>query len=1250
MISIMSSQWMVLLVIAMLNAVGSAQILDVFGTPIPAFGSNSWNTSPVSKINSPGGRIGHAVTFISYNGYSIHSSMFLFGGTQQIMGVNTSSYQTTNDLWVFHMRSRGWAELHPLSLDGAPNVPLPRSLHSLSTAYSANKLPYLVMFGGTTDFDLTFGSFHSLRDLWLYDVSNLTWIMVDFTDEALNLEWPTPRSSHSAAMCDPTDSIIYFFGGQTIPCPRNEASCLLQSIEVVNELWKLDISSVQAPKWTRILSSSSSPSGRVFAGFVCLHNTFYLTGGILSLQNALNGSAIAIRDDGFIWTFPLDQSNWIKAPVTVQSPLNNVTDIASFHSVVSRTSDTTFAVIGGHFNPFTFREYITIFDISNNSWSAFPQSRSQLDLSSRSYSSGGSVDGTVVVFGGLSLIDLDDSVHQLLPASRVVYEVPQSIRPTGRIYSAYVFVPQDKTLYVYGGYDGRIPRADFWVFDVESQVWREIINNHQPGPRIAPLAISLNGNVYVGLGSGSNNILGDLYVLDKTSLNFNRAVITVVDRDGNDITAGTNVRVMLVSSTSCINVDGNEQNFNTHCFHFGPLAIVGIASGYLAQVQMYNDMWVITEKSRGHLEVYLASEPSGGGSKWPSVRVLAGTTAFKTASGRVGVHIFGGFGSSQIQPGQTVTVVEYEDSLELAHESWVYWLDTDSMHLITVKNRPSTRYGMATVFDGSNIYMVGGAVGLIGMDVIAVRSQTLLNEVVVFDVDMFENEALFDNSDGDVEWWVPFPSSDIVARAHHNVLIANETLTVWGGGSIDGVASANFLFYVVGCLPGHNSTIREITRCMPCPLGSYAPNSGTENCIPCPSHLTTQSTGAHSILECQVCVPDYCMSGTCVVSGFFEPSCICDIGWGGGRCQTNFLQQISIGVFICIVIIVALYIAYRRFKKRLAKVVSYNLLQEQLLEETKGELLELEQAWSIHPDEIEYLKRIDVESPGGFGQVWLAKFSDIKVAVKQLKHDIDTISVEEKEEFEAEIKFMRRLRNRNIVYFYGAGFQGKKPFLVTEYMSRGSLDVILRKKDAYPLTEERRLMFLLDTASGMSFLHNLSPPRIHRDLKSPNLLVNESWVVKVSDFGTSRLVEQLQHLSQATDKSRKKKDRKQDVFTEVDSRTMTKNVGTLLWSAPEVHQGSDYSLSADVYSFGIVMWEVYTRELPFEHLRTPWEIRTAIIDGERPAIPKHISSDIKILMERCWAQNATERPSFNDILHKINMIMDDSDSVNQSHL
>ena len=158
----------------------------------------------------------------------------------------------------------------------------------------------------------------------------------------------------------------------------------------------------------------------------------------------------------------------------------------------------------------------------------------------------------------------------------------------------------------------------------------------------------------------------------------------------------------------------------------------------------------------------------------------------------------------------------------------------------------------------------------------------------------------------------------------------------------------------------------------------------------------------------------------------------------------------------------------------------------------------------------------------------------------------------------------------------------------------------------------------LDIAKGMHFMHSLKPPLMHRDLKSLNLLLSEKVEgptdfvnVKVTDFGLTR------HLS------------------EENNFRMTGQAGTFHWMAPEVLENDSYSEKADVYSYGIVLWEILAREPPFASY-TPFQIISKVVqDHERPPlskIPEDCPRELIVIMRACWEQNPERRPRFSDVI------------------
>jgi serine/threonine protein kinase len=175
---------------------------------------------------------------------------------------------------------------------------------------------------------------------------------------------------------------------------------------------------------------------------------------------------------------------------------------------------------------------------------------------------------------------------------------------------------------------------------------------------------------------------------------------------------------------------------------------------------------------------------------------------------------------------------------------------------------------------------------------------------------------------------------------------------------------------------------------------------------------------------------------------------------------------------------------------------------------------------------------------------------------------------------------------------------------------------------------------LYQAAKGMHFLH--SSDIVHRDLKSLNLLLDAKWNVKVSDFGLTKFkaVRVATPTHPATDLTPTAHD-----FGISNWQGMLANeaneVGTIQWAAPEVlceTPNVDYIL-ADVYSFGIVMWEVLSREVPYSGISAPSVALSVLRDNARPTIPPFVPQDYEDLMISCWHRVRVPPPassSFSD--------------------
>ncbi|XP_059656422.1 serine/threonine-protein kinase STY8-like [Cornus florida] len=247
------------------------------------------------------------------------------------------------------------------------------------------------------------------------------------------------------------------------------------------------------------------------------------------------------------------------------------------------------------------------------------------------------------------------------------------------------------------------------------------------------------------------------------------------------------------------------------------------------------------------------------------------------------------------------------------------------------------------------------------------------------------------------------------------------------------------------------------------------------------------------------------------------------------------------------------------------------------------------------------LKFEQIVGSGSFGDLYKGTYCNQEVAIKVLK--AEQVNENMLREFSQEVFIMRKIRHKHVVQFIGACTRPQKLCIVTEFMSRGSVYTLLHKSSTV-FKLPTVLKFAIDVAKGMSYLHHNNI--IHRDLKTANLLMDENEVVKVADFGVARV--------------------------QVQSGVMTAETGTYRWMAPEVIEHKPYDHKADVFSYGIVLWELLTKELPYSYL-TPIQAAIGVVQqGLRPTIPKNTHPKLAELLQKCWQQNPTLRPEFSEIL------------------
>ncbi|XP_044476993.1 probable serine/threonine-protein kinase SIS8 isoform X2 [Mangifera indica] len=241
---------------------------------------------------------------------------------------------------------------------------------------------------------------------------------------------------------------------------------------------------------------------------------------------------------------------------------------------------------------------------------------------------------------------------------------------------------------------------------------------------------------------------------------------------------------------------------------------------------------------------------------------------------------------------------------------------------------------------------------------------------------------------------------------------------------------------------------------------------------------------------------------------------------------------------------------------------------------------------------------------GSYGEVYRGEWHGTEVAVKRfLDQDI---SGESLVEFKKEVLIMRKVRHPNVVLFMGAVTRVPNLSIVTEFLPRGSLYRLLHRP-SNQLDERRRLRMALDAARGMNYLHNCTPVIVHRDLKSPNLLVDKNWVVKVCDFGLSRM--------------------KNSTF--LSSRS---TAGTAEWMAPEVLRNEPSDEKCDVYSFGVILWELSTMQQPWGGMNPMQVVGAVGFQHRRLDIPDNMDPAIADIIQKCWQTDPRLRPTFAEIM------------------
>lgn len=375
----------------------------------------------------------------------------------------------------------------------------------------------------------------------------------------------------------------------------------------------------------------------------------------------------------------------------------------------------------------------------------------------------------------------------------------------------------------------------------------------------------------------------------------------------------------------------------------------------------------------------------------------------------------------------------------------------------------------------------------------------------------------------------------------------------------------------------------------------------------------TGSQESEGGLTCQIDV-NGCEDGMEVQEGASYDTCVepatqapsqNNQAWG----TVILLLSVAVAVLVCLIPSVALLAIFLHLRRTEVNVYEDLEISDDIMNATSLEaLLNDPDIMRIPWGDLELLQRIGNGASGIVSSAhWHMKDGEVRdVALKELTLEVQHLGDKAAQDFLVEIRLMHALRHSNVVQFEGIAYNEGRLYLVSELMQRGSVkDVILRK--GRNLSWEIRTKLLIDAAMGIKYLH--SKKLIHRDIKPQNLLVNSKWVCKVADFGVSTI--------------------------KTTTRTMTA-IGTPVYMAPEVLNNERYSETADVYSFGIVVAEVYTGRQPYSEagLHDAQLLYKIYHDELRPSTDG-LPDLARRLVEEAVTREASLRPTFAEVVLRL---------------
>lgn len=317
--------------------------------------------------------------------------------------------------------------------------------------------------------------------------------------------------------------------------------------------------------------------------------------------------------------------------------------------------------------------------------------------------------------------------------------------------------------------------------------------------------------------------------------------------------------------------------------------------------------------------------------------------------------------------------------------------------------------------------------------------------------------------------------------------------------------------------------------------------------------------------------------------------------------RQHLLLSIGSGVVLVSGLSILLWKGYRNRYQLFAQLKSMT----QKLQATPLHKLNL-----IPAQEIQRGQQIGGELSEVYSGKWLSTGTDI--AIKVLSFSKGIIKSGAINTLYGEIEMMSALRHPNVVNIYGLYKDESNSFCVIMELMQGSLRELLNSNKV--VEEDLRIHIALKVALGLKYLHHQAKPILHGDIKSANVLLDEKRHVKLTEFGFAKVIEDVSN----------QKPNNEEV------------VGTLPWMAPELlNDRTQYTAECDIYSYGMLLWEIYSRKIPFQNALNRSVLTNWKKEGREEHIPEDCPAVISNLIRGCWDKDPKARPRLENIIQQL---------------